>query len=437
MSNDPKPFDSGQSKGEQPPDGAPIPSRPPPTPTDFGDPPLRHREPVNSPEAGSFLPAAPGVESPPRDEVFPAGEPADPGRVVAEVPAARPPHPGFWGALLWTLFYGGGLQLALAIVFGVLAVVVRVATSANPRDLLARLHTPGFQQTAEFKDIETLGQGLFLAAFSPIGLALGLLLIRLTSGGQWRRRIAFRAPGVVHLVLAILGTPALVILSSGVYELAVKSGVPTFHYQAELVELFSRFSVTFGVLVIAVGPALAEEFWFRGFLGRGLVARYGYVGGVLLTSFFFGLMHLDPPHVLATFVMGICLHCAYLATRSLWVPILLHFLNNLLAVLGSTVWKGTAVGGAVDEPGAALYPAAFLLGVAVGWAFYRSRSRLVSGPDGGPVGWQPDFPGVEYPPPGSGARVVHPWPGWPGLVAVAAALAVFAAACVWPAGSGP
>jgi hypothetical protein len=52
-----------------------------------------------------------------------------------------------------------------------------------------------------------MGQKLFLAAFPPIGLAPGLVMIRLTSGRQWRRRIARCRPGLLHLLLAILGAP--------------------------------------------------------------------------------------------------------------------------------------------------------------------------------------------------------------------------------------
>jgi membrane protease YdiL (CAAX protease family) len=173
-------------------------------------------------------------------------------------------------------------------------------------------------------------------------------------------------------------------------------------------------------------PGIAEEVWCRGFLGRGLVGRYGYVGGVLLTSFFFGVMHIDPPHATAAFFMGICLHGAYLASRSLWIPMLLHFLNNSVSALCATAWKGTALGRAIDEPPTVLYPAALLLGLAVSFAFYRGRDRLVTPP--GVEQWRPAFPGVEGPPPDSGTRLQSGWPGSASLAGVAIALVLFAAA---------
>jgi membrane protease YdiL (CAAX protease family) len=189
----------------------------------------------------------------------------------------------------------------------------------------------------------------------------------------------------------------------------------------------SQLPWAFGVFAIGLLPGIAEEVWCRGFLGRGLVGRYGYVGGVLLTSFFFAVMHLDPPHVTIAFFMGLCLHGVYLASRSLWIPILLHFLNNSVSALCASAWKDTAFGRAIDEPSALLYPAALLLGLAVGYAFYRSRGRLVTT---GVEEWRPAFPGVEWPPPGSATRVQNGWPGWPSLACVVIALGLFTAVLV-------
>lgn len=98
--------------------------------------------------------------------------------------------------------------------------------------------------------------------------------------------------------------------------------------------------------------------------------------------------------------------------------------------------EDSAVGKAIDAPREVLYPAAALPGLAVGWAFYRGRARLVPAPDAGEAVWRPDFPGVEAPPPGSGTRVVRPLPGWPSMVFVAVALLVFVAALLGSAGQG-
>jgi membrane protease YdiL (CAAX protease family) len=89
------------------------------------------------------------------------------------------------------------------------------------------------------------------------------------------------------------------------------------------------------VLIVAVGPALGEELFCRGFLGRGLVARYGTVAGISLTSILFGVMHIIPAQAMYAGLLGILLHCLALSGRSLWLAMLAHFLNNALSVMAA------------------------------------------------------------------------------------------------------
>jgi hypothetical protein len=159
--------------------------------------------------------------------------------------------------------------------------------------------------------------------------------------------------------------------------------------------------------------------WCRAFLGRGLVGRHGLVMGVILTSVLFGAIHGDPRQGTMAALMGLVLHFSYLMTRSLWVPMLLHFLNNSLSVVGDKLDKLPGFSGecfkSLDtNPESLPWPlfaaSAYVL-VSVGWALYASRGRLVriDGSDRAP--WQPPYAGVAHPPPGSGTAVVYPWPG--------------------------
>ena len=65
---------------------------------------------------------------------------------------------------------------------------------------------------------------------------------------------------------------------------------------------------------------------------RGLVARWGLVRGILLTSLLFAVVHVHPAHAIALLPLAIFIHLAYLTTRSIFAPVLIHFLNNALAV---------------------------------------------------------------------------------------------------------
>jgi membrane protease YdiL (CAAX protease family) len=86
------------------------------------------------------------------------------------------------------------------------------------------------------------------------------------------------------------------------------------------------------LVIVGLGPAIGEEVVFRGLIGRGLIARWGVVGGVLLTSLLFAAAHVSPAHAVATLPIAVFLHVAYLATGSIGAPIFVHFLNNALSV---------------------------------------------------------------------------------------------------------
>jgi membrane protease YdiL (CAAX protease family) len=349
----------------------------------------------------------------PEDAAFPEYPAED--RLPAQAP--RPPHPGFWFALLWCFAY-----LVLQVMVGIGAAIVVGVVSA--------IASSGEMAQSKPFDPAKLDEEARLPSLvcsSALGILFALLVIRLVVGKQWQRRLALLRPSVTHVILAVLALPGVIYLSQASYELALFLHFPTFNYQQFLTQMFSKLPWWLGVLVVGVAPAITEELFFRGFIGRGLVARYGSVVGVLLTSLLFGLNHLDPPHIAATFAMGICLHFAYLMTRSLWVPMLMHFLNNTWGVTGMLLQDET-LDQVDDAPPPYLIAAAAVLALAAAWAFYRSRARLVIPPDLDATAWKPAFPGVEAPPPGTGTQIARPWPGWVPAAAVFLAFVGFAVA---------
>jgi sodium transport system permease protein len=85
------------------------------------------------------------------------------------------------------------------------------------------------------------------------------------------------------------------------------------------------------LLLVAVIPAVAEEFLFRGVVLSGLRRRLGTSGAVVGSALAFGIFHLSPQtafRFLPTFWLGILLAWVVVETRSIWVGVLLHFLNN-------------------------------------------------------------------------------------------------------------
>src|SRR5262249_50375847 len=173
-----------------------------------------------------------------------------------------------------------------------------------------------------------------------------------------------------------------------------------------LVEETRTWPALVAVLVIAVMPAFSEEIWCRAFLGRGLVGQYGVVCGVLITSYFFGAIHVLPHQGTMAMLMGLVLHYAYITTRSLLAPMLLHFLNNATSVLGPLLGDvAKNVDTDPDRMPISIYVCALLLLAAVAVGLYQSRARIVRSEGLEVLGWRPAYPGVALPPPGSGATI--------------------------------
>jgi membrane protease YdiL (CAAX protease family) len=273
----------------------------------------------------------------------------------------------------------------------------------------------------------SVGAALVVAHALIIGFAL--LLLRIVAGRDWPRQVALRRPAWAHVGLILVVMPALMVLGNAAYfffrrVLHVPSvadfGMPDME---EMEGLFGGWAAGAAVFAVGVMPALSEELWCRAFLGRGLVGRHGVVLGVLGTSFLFGFIHVDPCQGLMAMLMGVMIHYVYLTTRSLLAPMLVHFLNNSLAVTLARVPAVAQLDKLHGQPEmVSLYTGAAVLVACVCWALYQSRARLVFEREGA---WTPPWPGVACPPPGAGTRIDTPWPSALSLAAAAAGLTAF------------
>ena len=87
-------------------------------------------------------------------------------------------------------------------------------------------------------------------------------------------------------------------------------------------------------LFIVLGAPFLEEVLFRGFIQPALVQRWGMWPGIVMASVVFGGMHgTDAWAVLPTFVIGIGAGWLRERTGGLSAPVLLHAVNNLVAVV--------------------------------------------------------------------------------------------------------
>jgi len=106
------------------------------------------------------------------------------------------------------------------------------------------------------------------------------------------------------------------------------------------------------LLMIAIIPAIGEEFLFRGVLQKLFIQWTKNVHlGVFIAAFIFSAIHLQFYGFIPRFLMGVYLGYAFVWTGSLWVPIVIHFVNNATAVI-VTFFSSRAFGeNAIDTIG--------------------------------------------------------------------------------------
>lgn len=95
------------------------------------------------------------------------------------------------------------------------------------------------------------------------------------------------------------------------------------------------------LILLAVVVPIGEEIFFRGFVYGGLRDRWGSVIAALVSAAFFSTVHMQVVHALPIFVLGLVLALLYERTRSLVPAIVVHSLNNIIAVV--SVWRGWGI----------------------------------------------------------------------------------------------
>lgn len=113
------------------------------------------------------------------------------------------------------------------------------------------------------------------------------------------------------------------------------------------------------IFILAIMPAICEEFLFRGLVQQLFVRifRSGHIG-IFVTAIVFSSIHLQFYSFLPRFLLGIVFGYIFLWSGNLWYPVIAHFLNNLIPVLftyisssgKSSLQEGTGMDSAARFP---------------------------------------------------------------------------------------
>ena len=216
-----------------------------------------------------------------------------------------------------------GWRLVL-FVFAFIAATFLIATALQVAYLLLVNVVPQISRLRFSADL-ILRFGLLAAA-----LIAGYLCVRIFEGLPWRSLgLTLHRGWFRDLVIgSAVGFATLTVA------VAIAAAAGGLDFSVNDLQITSLGRSMLGSATLLFVAALAEEAAFRGYPLQTLTRAKLASLGVLLTSLTFGFVHLSNPNVAAGFTLvnttlaGVWLAIAYLRTRSLWLPLGVHWAWN-------------------------------------------------------------------------------------------------------------
>ena len=117
-------------------------------------------------------------------------------------------------------------------------------------------------------------------------------------------------------------------------------------------------------LVTAIFAPFFEEWLCRGMVLRGLLTKMKPAWAIIVSALFFALIHMNPWQALNAFIIGLVMGYVYYKTGNLLLTMLIHFVNNGLAVVLSQIPSLEECDFWIDLLGRQTYVVVYILGLA-------------------------------------------------------------------------
>lgn len=176
---------------------------------------------------------------------------------------------------------------------------------------------------------------------SELLLVVPALIALIASKEKWKNALSLHRMKVSSVLMVLLYTFLLMPLTTllnAVSMLFVDNAVGAI--SSDVLEL--PFIAAF--FLMAVWGPVCEEFCFRGVIYRGLLKSGNAVGAVLVSSLFFGLIHMNFNQAPYAFVLGIAMALVMEAAGTFWAPVLVHVVFNGVSVVQMYAYEYMAPG---------------------------------------------------------------------------------------------
>jgi len=152
-------------------------------------------------------------------------------------------------------------------------------------------------------------------------------------GGAFALGLAF---GLVNYVAWAVPTMALA------QEIFPKSLVELFD-SSKIFERQTQLELVLIVIGVSLAAPFGEEFFFRGFMQRGLEEKQGAPRAIVVTAVIFSAFHLDPVGFVSRFELGVLFGLLAWKSGSIWPAMGAHAANNAISSVLFLSARGTEI----------------------------------------------------------------------------------------------
>jgi membrane protease YdiL (CAAX protease family) len=255
----------------------------------------------------------------------------------------------------------------------------------------------------------TLGWTLFrfspemgLVLVEPLAILAPTLILVRRLGLDFRKTLRFEWPTWTDLLLAFPLAFSLTVLNEQLAYLTTD----IWPLDPELLEGMAQLYQTEGlydwiikISSIGIGAAVSEEIMFRGFIQKGFEQGLPRSTAIFTTALLFALMHAIPQGMPGYVLAGVVLGIVALGTGSILVPIVIHLVFNVSALLLYNLAEIESLGAPVWIPAGILIPALLIFIITMG--YFVRKMAVVPEPtppprprptpterEGSPLSWQ-------------------------------------------------
>ncbi|MGK0315534.1 MAG: membrane protease YdiL (CAAX protease family) [Saprospiraceae bacterium] len=141
--------------------------------------------------------------------------------------------------------------------------------------------------------------------------------------------LLFKFVGVLFLAYPLIGVSALALEQIDLPQWMNSMDEDSIDSLMKMLQMDGVGDLIVNLIIIALIPAIGEELLFRGVIQREIIKKMKNPHlAIFLASAIFSGFHMQIQGFLPKLIIGLVLGYAYYWTKSIWYPMVIHFVNN-------------------------------------------------------------------------------------------------------------